>query len=108
MWTTGDRLDPRDAYAPCESEIGLTLAQAFEAGEAIDATDSALRSGDIYSALDPYVLAAARTDTDAEHLAAAFEASLTTAAAPAEVVDLAARRRRATPTGPQRGRQRVA
>ncbi len=108
MWSITDRPDPRDAYASCESEIGLTLAQAFEAGDAIDTTDSALRWADIYSALDPYVLAACRTDADAEHLAAAVEASLTTAAAPAEVVDLAARRRRATPTGPQRGELRAA
>ncbi|MHA6806278.1 hypothetical protein [Salinifilum ghardaiensis] len=91
MWTTGDRPDPRDAYAPCATEIGLTLAQAYEAGEAIDTPTNTLRSVD----LDPFILASLRTDADEAAAEAALESVLIAPVEPAEVVDLAARRRRA-------------
>lgn len=106
MCTVSARPNPREAHEPGETEIGLTVAAADVVGDAI-AADDAVRSIDDYDVLDPYMLAAARTDADADALCLAFEAALSASIGPAEVVDLTAWRRRATPT-PERGELRAA
>lgn len=57
MWIASAR---PDSYEPCESEIGLTVAQVYEAGDAIDTHNSALRCTD----LDSFLLASLRTPAD--------------------------------------------
>lgn len=98
MWSTADRLAQRDAYEPNEHVLDLDCAAAYALG---DTVDSAPSSVDVFDGLNPYFLAAARTDADAEELAVSFEAGLAAPAPTAEVVDLATRRRRAPaiPTG---------
>lgn len=92
MWTVSIRPDPRDTRTPCATEIGLTVADAYEAGDTLDTTDSALRCTD----LDPFILASLRTDADEAAVLAALDTALATSTRSAEVINLTARRRRAT------------
>lgn len=81
-----------DEYVPSETEIGLTVADAYEAGDTLDTTDSALRCTD----LDPFILASLRTDADEAAAMAALDTALATPTRSGEVINLTARRRRAT------------
>lgn len=90
MWSPGDRPELRDADEPCATEIGRTVAAAYEPGDAIDARTSALRS----THFDPFILASLRTPADEAAAEAALETALTTCPPSAEVLELAADRRR--------------